>query len=376
MPINPSAQCVTIIGAGLGGLTLALTLKKFGIPTKLVELRTPDYDIGGAIMLSPNALRILDSVDAYQRVRSKGFSFKTLTFKTDHDLETTGKYYFGDAGMYGYDALRIYRSLLIAELRAMVQEQGIAIEYGRKFSHVVSEDERAVTFAFADGRTETAALLIGADGIHSKVRKYISPDIVPLYSGFLGVTYAFPRANLRLPQDTDMPFPVSIHSKAGAYVLAPQNPDGQEMFAGRQFMYPMQDRSGWDALLKDKSELVDMHQRDMAAWASGLVRSGQEQASSAEAHSFNVWPFHTLPKLPAWASARGVACRLGGRRARDPAGRRDRAPTRCSRTATASLSCSGRCCRRGRRRTCRRRCGNGATIARGGWTGCWSCRST
>jgi 2-polyprenyl-6-methoxyphenol hydroxylase-like FAD-dependent oxidoreductase len=180
-----------------------------------------------------------------------------------------------------------------------------------KFSHVVSEDERAVTFAFADGRTETAALLIGADGIHSKVLKYISPDIVPLYSGFLGVTYAFPRANLRFPQDTHVPFPVSIHSKAGAYVLAPQNPDGQEMFAGRQFVYPMQDRSGWDALLKDKSELVETHQRDMAAWASALVRSGQEQASSAEAHSFNLWPFHTLPKLPAWASARGRVVVLG-----------------------------------------------------------------
>jgi hypothetical protein len=34
MSINPSAQCVTIIGAGLGGLTLGLAPKKFGISTK------------------------------------------------------------------------------------------------------------------------------------------------------------------------------------------------------------------------------------------------------------------------------------------------------------------------------------------------------
>jgi 2-polyprenyl-6-methoxyphenol hydroxylase-like FAD-dependent oxidoreductase len=310
-PTSPSAPCVTIVGAGLGGLTLALALHKFGIPSKLVELRAPGYDFGGAIMLSPNALRVLDALDAYRRVRGKGFSFRTLTFKTDGDLATTGQYYFGDAAMYGYDALRIYRSALIAELRAMVQEKGIAVEYGRKFSHVVSEDERGVTFVFADGTTETAALLIGADGIHSKVRKYIAPDIVPLYSGFLGVTYAFPRANLRLPKDADVPFPVSIHGTAGAYVLAPQNSDGAEMFAGRQFLYPMQDRSGWDALLKDKAELVEMHQRDAAAWSSDLVRSGQEQASSPDAHSFNIWPFHTLPRLPTWSSERGRVVVLG-----------------------------------------------------------------
>src|SRR6202012_3656671 len=222
-PKMSSTPFVTIIGAGLGGLTLALALNKFGIPSKLVELRMPDYDFGGAIMLSPNALRVLDALDAYRRIRSKGFSFQTLTFKNDRDLATTGQYYFGDEEMYGYDALRIYRSVLIAELRAMVQEKGIAIGDGRKVSHIVSEAEGGVMFAFADGTTETASLLIGADGIHSKVRKYIAPDIVPLYSGSPGFTYAFPRATLRLPKDIEVPFPVSIHGTAGAYVLAPQN---------------------------------------------------------------------------------------------------------------------------------------------------------
>jgi 2-polyprenyl-6-methoxyphenol hydroxylase-like FAD-dependent oxidoreductase len=104
---------------------------------------------------------------------------------------------------------------------------------------------------------------------------------------------------------------VSVHGKAGAFVLAPQNPDGGEMFAGRQFLAPLRDRSGWDALRRDRRELVDMHQRDMGEWESDLVRSGQERASGPDAHSFNIWPFHTLPKLPAWSSARGTVVIIG-----------------------------------------------------------------
>lgn len=306
-----SPHRVTIIGAGLGGLTLALALNKYGIRPKLFELRTPDYDFGGAIMLSPNALRVLDILGAYERVRSKGFNFETLTFKTDHDHKTTGKYYFGHEDMYGYKALRIYRTVLIAELRQMIQEQGIPIEYGRKFSHIISEDETGVRFAFADGSQELAEVLVGADGIHSKVRQHILPDIIPAYAGFLGVTYAFPASKLRFPSgQEDYPLPASIHGKNGAFVMAPQNVNGTEIFAGRQFKYPMQDRSGWDALLKERTELIAMHQSDMEEW-SDFIQSAQEQISGPDSHSLNIWPFHTVPKLEKWSTDGGRIIIIG-----------------------------------------------------------------
>ena len=262
-------------------------------------------------MLSPNALRVLDILGVYERVRSKGFNFDTLTFKTDHDHKTTGKYYFGQEKMYGYKALRIYRKVLIAELRQMVQEQGISIQYGRKFSHITSENESVVRFAFADGSEKSTEILIGADGIHSKVRQHILPNIVPAYSGFLGVTFSFPASKLRLPHgQEDYPFPASIHGKHGAFVMAPQNVDGTEIFAGRQFKYPIQDRSGWDALLKERSELVAMHQSDMKDW-SDLVQSAQEQLSGPDSHSLNIWPFHTVPKLEKWSTDGGRVIIMG-----------------------------------------------------------------
>ncbi|KAF2102295.1 FAD/NAD(P)-binding domain-containing protein [Rhizodiscina lignyota] len=309
--LSTPPKTVTIIGAGLGGLTLALALHKFGIKTRFFELRTPDYDFGGAIMLSPNALRVLDKIGAYERISDKGFHFNIMTFKSDFDFKTTGKYYFGDKKMYEYNAVRIYRKAILGELRKMVEELGIPIEYGKKFSHVVSEDGSGVRFAFADGSEETAELLIGTDGIHSTVRKYLFPDIEPKYAGFIGVTYAFPDSKLRIPTgQQNEEYPISFMGKKGVFVMARQGADGKEMFVGRQFHYPQQERSGWDWLLKERQELVQLHQGDMSEW-SDWVQSAQEQLSGPDAHSLAIWPFHAVPKINKWFSDAGRVVIMG-----------------------------------------------------------------
>lgn len=233
-PLATSINSVGTLGAGLGGLKLALSLQKHKISSKLFEIRGPSYDVGGAIMLSPNALRILDALGVYERIRNKGYNFETLTFKEDDGYKTTGKYLFGHEEMYGYKALRIYRSVLTAELRKRVEEQGISVTYGVKYFHIVREDSKSVTFAFEDGTRQIADMLIGADGIHSKVRSYFEPDIKAQYAGFLGVTYAFAASKVRLPSP-DFPLPATLHGKNGALVFAPQDVDGSELFVERQF---------------------------------------------------------------------------------------------------------------------------------------------
>lgn len=119
---------IAIIGAGLSGLALSLALHKQGIKCTIYESRPASLDIGGAIMLSPNALRILDAIDIYKTIKPLGYSFKKLHFYTETPLDT---YDFGDSKKYDYDALRIYRYELIDALVKAVQERGIPIEYGK-----------------------------------------------------------------------------------------------------------------------------------------------------------------------------------------------------------------------------------------------------
>ena len=260
-PSSPPSQ-VAIIGAGLSGLNFALALHKFGIPSTIWEVRTNGFVQGGAIMLSPNALRVLDEIGVYERIRNKEFHFEKLTFKDEHD-ETVDVYYFGHEQLYGYKAFRVYRQILIDELKLMLEERGIEVKYETKFTNIVVETLEKVEFAFEDGSVSTASLLIGADGVHSTLRKALCPTVKPKYLGFVGTTSAIQTFELRFPRDhPNYPLPVAIAVKPGAFVIAPQDIDGSEVLIGTQGVFPEQDRAGWSNLQAAKDEVVRIFSRN------------------------------------------------------------------------------------------------------------------
>lgn len=246
-------------------------------------------------MLSPNALRILDNLGVYERIRTKGYNFETLTVKSA-DGETTGHYSFGSEKMYGYKGLRVYRQVILEELHAMIKEKDIPIYFEKKFTKILSENIDGVTIQFEDGATETADILIGADGIHSTIRRYIVP-VTAKYIGFLAITSSIPTSKLRLPS-SDYQLPVSISAKPGAFVIAPQNVNGEEVLVGTQRAYPEQDRAGWDTLLADKQQLLKLVRESYSDWPD-IVKSALDNLVP---ENLNIWPLYSMPRLESWAS--------------------------------------------------------------------------
>jgi len=298
--LSSSPSHVAIIGAGLSGLTLAISLHRQGVSSRIYELRDPSVKTSGALMLSPNALSILDKLGLYERLRSQGYSFEQLDFKNRDGL-TIDRYYLGEEKLYGYKALRIYRQVLLSQLRSEVERLDIPITYGVKFSHIVSEDDNGVSFAFADGTKAGGDVLIGADGIHSTVRKYIAPGVVPAYSGMVAITCAVQRSKLEFPTDikpNDYPMPVAIHGKNGAFVMAPQNIDGSEILAGTQRAWPEQDRAGWDALLADRKGLLELFRQGYEDWPT-IVQSA---LNNVDLDTLAIWPYYVVLKLDSWCS--------------------------------------------------------------------------
>ncbi|KAH7420198.1 kynurenine 3-monooxygenase [Cadophora sp. MPI-SDFR-AT-0126] len=226
---SPKPQNIAIIGAGLAGLTLSLALHAHSIPSTIYELRTPDIHTEGALILGPNALSILHSLSIYNRIKSHSFLFSKLVYK-DNQYNSIDKYYLSDEKLFGFNALRVYREILLQELRNTIKERGIDVQYNRKFTKVVSEDKNSVVFKFADGTREEASILISADSIHSKVRQYTHPDIKPIYSGLLAITSAVETSKLRFPEP-DYPPVSSVHSKHSAFAFATQNPQGTEILS-------------------------------------------------------------------------------------------------------------------------------------------------
>jgi 2-polyprenyl-6-methoxyphenol hydroxylase-like FAD-dependent oxidoreductase len=277
------------------GLSLALALSKVSIPCTVYEARSESYDIGGGITLSPNALRILDKLGVYQRVTDRGFHFDQLAF-SDGDGNVNDVYYFGSKELYGYRAFRIIRRLLIQELQTMLKEQDIPIHFNKPFTRVVSETADDVEIEFADGSTVHATILIGADGIHSSVRRYVFPDVDPVYSGFTAINCVCPRSRLRIPRGFHLP--ATVMAKPGAFLMVPQEVDGSQLLIGAQRRFPEKDKEGWDQLAADKQGLLDMIRENKEDWPD-IVQSALE---GAPVENMGIWAFYGIPPLKKWAS--------------------------------------------------------------------------
>lgn len=206
-------------------------------------------------------------------------------------------YYFGSKELYGYRAFRIIRKLLIDELKLMLSEQGVEIQFNKAFSKVVSETADSVEFEFADGSTASAPVLVGADGIHSAVRSsYVAPEIKPIYSGFTAINNVCPRSRLRIPEGFHLP--ATVMGKAGAFLIVPQEVDGSQVLIGAQRRFPEKDKAGWDAMEADKQGLLDMLSEGKEDWAE-IVQSAIE---GAPVENMGIWAFYMIPKLKTWAS--------------------------------------------------------------------------
>ncbi|KAK7746795.1 hypothetical protein SLS53_001983 [Cytospora paraplurivora] len=296
MTITDTPSEVAIIGGGLAGLTLAIALHRLKIPCTVYEARPENSNLGGGLMLSPNALRALDSLGLYERLRSKALEFDKLYFKDDKD-ETTDIYYFGSKAIYGYQALRIMRKDLLGELLAMLRERSIPIYFNSALATVKSgSTNNNVEFTFTNGQTASASLLVGADGIHSTVRSTFLPEVKPKYAGILGISCIIQRSQLRIPVDYGLPA-IAV-GKPGGFLLVPQKSDGSEIYVGAQRLFAELDDAGWNSLRKDKEKLYNMIHENQADWPD-IVQSALE-AMSLDRMGF--WAFYSLPRLSSWLS--------------------------------------------------------------------------
>ncbi|PVH91326.1 hypothetical protein DM02DRAFT_664116 [Periconia macrospinosa] len=161
MPLTAPLSHVAIIGGGLA-------------------VRNSPFQPGALHLLSPNALRVLDTVHVLERVKKLSFHIDVLAFKDDHD-KTTDEYYFGSETLYGYSAIRTMRKLLLDEMKIMLRERNIPIHFDHRLIAITDGPDQ-VEFTFENGLTASAPLLIGADGIHSSVRKTSCLSLATLLS--------------------------------------------------------------------------------------------------------------------------------------------------------------------------------------------------
>jgi 2-polyprenyl-6-methoxyphenol hydroxylase-like FAD-dependent oxidoreductase len=148
--MTTSTRHVLIVGAGLAGPCLALSLAQRNIRSTIFELRPGPSTMGGSISLGPNALQVLDRyAGVYDRVSAAGFTYRRFGAYFD-DGEKFGDIAVGEEskGEDGYPSVRILRMALHKVLLEAAEESGmIDVRFGKRFLSI-EEDEEGVTVYF------------------------------------------------------------------------------------------------------------------------------------------------------------------------------------------------------------------------------------
>lgn len=162
-----------IIGAGPGGLTAAIALKRVGIDSAVFE-RAPALGTAGAgLGVQSNALRALMRLGIGERLQRAGTEIRVQEVRKQNGALLLELPMGEVADAYGTPSISLARADVQLTLGAAL-EDGV-LRLGTECTGI-EQDEDGVTLHFADGSAERGALLIGADGSNSVVRKHIYGD--------------------------------------------------------------------------------------------------------------------------------------------------------------------------------------------------------
>ena len=172
-------KSVLIIGGGIGGLTLALSLHQAGVPCRVFEAAPEVKPLGVGINLLPHGMRELTELGLQDRLAATSVETRELCF-----YNRFGQFIFkeprGRFAGYDWPQLSIHRADLHEVLLGGVRERlgSDAVVLNMKFSSWEEEND-GIKVQFQNGIAVRGSCAIGCDGIHSTARKLLFPGEGP-----------------------------------------------------------------------------------------------------------------------------------------------------------------------------------------------------
>lgn len=185
-----------VAGAGVAGLTCAILLAEGGVEVDLFDARTELREIGSGITLQANALRVLRAAGVWPAVRDAGFGFESTRIRLpDPSARIVAELSDGRFDPDLPATLGMARPALARILLERAEEVGVRVHLGAAVV-ALEQGERLVLDTGA--RHGGFDLVVGADGVHSAVRRLLGIDEEPTTMP-LGVWRVFTRR----PQEVD-----------------------------------------------------------------------------------------------------------------------------------------------------------------------------
>ena len=173
---------IAVIGAGLGGLAAALSLRRAGFAVEVYEQGAAFTEIGAGIQIGPNASRILQRLVPQDRLTRDAVRPVAVHQRRWRDGRTLQRAPLGDEleAMFGAPYYHFHRGDLLVALASQWPREHV--HFRHRLASLEDDGER-VTARFENGAEISADLLIGADGIHSVVRAQLFGPEQPRFTG-------------------------------------------------------------------------------------------------------------------------------------------------------------------------------------------------
>ena len=189
---------IGLVGGGIGGLTAAIALQARGHEVTVYEQAAGYARVGADVNLTPNTVRALDGLGpaVAQGIRAHA---ARPTFRISRDWDTgleTSRLPMGDAAeqRYGAPQLTIHRADLLGVLAAGLA--GDRVRLGQRLRSLCEQGQQ-VELSFEDGSIARHDVVIGADGIHSRVRQSLFGAEQPRFTGVVSFRSVVPTERVR-----------------------------------------------------------------------------------------------------------------------------------------------------------------------------------
>ena len=164
---------IAIVGGGIGGLTAALALREFGFEAEVYEQAPELLDVGAAIAVWSNAMRVLEHLGVGDTIRAHAGEMNEIRWLDSRGFLINRLSIPSSVALHRADL----QSTLLHALRSNL------IKLGHSLVALDQHSDKVIA-RFTNGTSIEADFLIGADGIHSDVRTQFLGDAQPIYRGY------------------------------------------------------------------------------------------------------------------------------------------------------------------------------------------------
>jgi salicylate hydroxylase len=291
---------VAIVGGGIGGLTAALALLRHGIDVEVYEQAPELKELGAGVQISSNGTRVLYALGLGEAIEKAGVVVAGKEIRLWSTGQTWKLFDLGAVSVerYGSPYMMFHRGDLHAILlNAIRREKPDAIHLGRKCKGVTQDGDR-VTIEFETGEPVSAPIVIGADGVQSRVRASLFGGDRPEFTGIVAWRGLVPRE--RVPPGIKMDVGTNWVGPGGHVVHYPVRGGALLNFVG------LLERDDWRVESWTVRGTIEELAHDFRGWnenVHAMIRAVDVPYK---------WALFSRPPMPAWTSGRvtllGDAC--------------------------------------------------------------------